>query len=190
MSSAHYRFAIVSVLIAACLSAAAHDSPTVTLKYLGAAGWEITDGKTVVLIDPYLSRLRHVIPAADVLPTDTRPLFTNDDIALTDTAVVDAHVQRADFVLITHTHFDHAMDLPYIAAKTGATIIGTESTFNLARVCGIPGNNSSWCAAARTTNLVTSRSKSFPACTVSFEMHLSSVAIPTHRYLQPCSRAT
>jgi hypothetical protein len=108
-------------------------------EYLGAAGWEISDGKTVVLIDPYVSRLRHVIPADDVLPTDTRQLFTND-VAPTDTAVVDAHVQRADFVLITHTHFDPALDLPYIAAKTGATIIGTESTYNLARAYGIPGN--------------------------------------------------
>src|ERR1700680_4462137 len=29
----------------------------VTLKYLGAAGWEITDGTTSILIDPYLSRI-------------------------------------------------------------------------------------------------------------------------------------
>ena len=65
MSSAHCRFAIISMLIAACLSAAPRGSSPVTLKYLGAAGWEITDGKTVVLIDPYLSRLRHVIPADD-----------------------------------------------------------------------------------------------------------------------------
>ena len=140
MASAHCRFAIISVLMAACVSAAPRGSSPVTLKYLGTAGWEITDGKTVVLIDPYLSRLRHVIPNADTLATDTRPMFTNDDIARTDTAVVDAHVQRADFVLITHTHFDHAMDLPYIAAKTGATVIGTESTYNLARAYGIPGN--------------------------------------------------
>ena len=28
----------------------------VQLKYLGTAGWEITDGRSVVLIDPYLSR--------------------------------------------------------------------------------------------------------------------------------------
>ena len=108
----HCRVAIILMLIAACVSAAPRGSSPVTLKYFGAAGWEITDGKTVVLIDPYLSRLRHVIPADDVLPTDTRQLFTNDDIARTDTAVVDAHVQRADFVLITHTHFDHALDLP------------------------------------------------------------------------------
>ena len=29
---------------------------SVSLSYLGTAGWEITNGKTVILIDPYLSQ--------------------------------------------------------------------------------------------------------------------------------------
>ena len=37
-------------------SAAPADSAQVQLKYLGTAGWEISDGKAVVLIDPYLSK--------------------------------------------------------------------------------------------------------------------------------------
>ena len=32
--------------------------PQVSLSYLGAAGWQITDGQAVILIDPYLSRVR------------------------------------------------------------------------------------------------------------------------------------
>jgi L-ascorbate metabolism protein UlaG (beta-lactamase superfamily) len=140
MTSAHRRFAIIAMLIAAGVSAAPRGSSPVSLKYFGTAGWEISDGKTVVLIDPYLSRLRHVIPNADTLVTDTRPMFTNDDVARTDTSVVDAHIQRADFILITHSHLDHAMDMPYIAGKTGATVIGTESTYNLARAYGVGGD--------------------------------------------------
>jgi L-ascorbate metabolism protein UlaG (beta-lactamase superfamily) len=66
-------------------------------------------------------------------------LFTNDDIARSDTATIDAHIQRADFIFITHTHYDHVLDAPYIASKTGATIIGTESTYNFARAHGISG---------------------------------------------------
>ena len=111
----------------------------VTLTYLGTAGWEITDGTTIVLIDPYLSRLRRVTPNDDTLPTDTRPLFTNDDIARSDTATIDAHIRRADFILITHTHYDHVLDVPYIASKTGATVIGTESTYNFLRAYGVSG---------------------------------------------------
>ena len=33
-------------------------SAPLRLKYLGAAGWEISDGNVVVLVDPYISRLR------------------------------------------------------------------------------------------------------------------------------------
>jgi hypothetical protein len=34
----------------------------VTLKYMGAAGWEISDGTTSILIDPYLSRINGPAP--------------------------------------------------------------------------------------------------------------------------------
>jgi len=130
----------IAVFTAAGFVFAQNANPRVTFKYLGTAGWEISDGKTVVLIDPYLTRLHMVTPNDDVLAGDPRPLATRDDIVRTDAAVVDAHITRADFILITHTHSDHAYDLPYIAAKTGATVIGTESTFNLARAYDIPSD--------------------------------------------------
>ena len=112
----------------------------VQLKYLGTAGWEITDRRTVVLIDPFLSRLRRVTPNDTVDPADNRPLFDNAAIAQSETATIDAHIQRADFVLMTHAHYDHAVDAPYIASKTGATTIGTESTYHFARAQGIPAD--------------------------------------------------
>jgi L-ascorbate metabolism protein UlaG (beta-lactamase superfamily) len=110
----------------------------VTLSYLGTAGWEISDGTTVVLIDPYLSRLKTVTPNDTVLEDDPRPLVTAADIAKSDATAIDAHISRADYILITHTHFDHALDMPYIARKTGAIVIGTESTANFARSNGVP----------------------------------------------------
>jgi L-ascorbate metabolism protein UlaG (beta-lactamase superfamily) len=112
----------------------------VRLSYLGTAGWEITDGKTVILVDPYLSRLKLPTPNDAVLSDDPRPLFGWESIGVPDEAVIDAHIKRADFILITHTHLDHALDLPYIAQKTGAMVIGTESTINLARASGVPSN--------------------------------------------------
>jgi L-ascorbate metabolism protein UlaG (beta-lactamase superfamily) len=131
---------IVTVAVLASGAAQGRNTPQVQLKYLGTAGWEITDGKTVVLIDPFLSRPRMVTPGDDTSPTDTRPLLTRDDMAQSDTAVIDAHIQGADFILITHTHFDHVLDMPYIARKTGATVIGTESTYNYARSLGVTGD--------------------------------------------------
>jgi L-ascorbate metabolism protein UlaG (beta-lactamase superfamily) len=113
-------------------------SPSVQLQYLGTAGWEITDGTTVVLIDPYLSRLKQTAPNDAILPEDPRKLYSRDDVAESDTAVIDAHITRADVIVITHTHADHALDLPYIARKTGALVLGTESTINVASAYGIP----------------------------------------------------
>jgi L-ascorbate metabolism protein UlaG (beta-lactamase superfamily) len=55
-----------------------------------------------------------------------------------DTAAIDSHIKRADFVLVTHTHYDHVLDVPHIALKTHATVIGTESTENVMRAYSVP----------------------------------------------------
>lgn len=114
-------------------------SNQVILKYLGAAGWEITDGTTTILIDPYLSRINGPPPpGGHSMPGDTRRAYEWGDVATPDVAVIDAHIQRADFVLVTHTHYDHVLDAPHIALKTGAMVIGTESTENVMRAYGVP----------------------------------------------------
>lgn len=114
-----------------------------TFTHLGAAGWSITDGQTVILMDPYLSRVRfegrRFGPAdATTVPGDTRPLIKMSDPPIYDTETVDKHAPRADYILATHTHFNHCMDVPYIARKTGAKIIGSESTINVALNGGVP----------------------------------------------------
>ncbi len=115
---------------------------TLELTHLGAAGWQITDGKRVILLDPYLSRLRVTgqfgTYTTPTLPGDGRKIFGPDDDLIADTAVIDAHVTRADFILHSHSHFNHTLDMPSIARKTGATVLGTESTTNLARAEGVP----------------------------------------------------
>ncbi len=113
------------------------------LTHLGAAGWEISDGRVTVLLDPYLSRLRITGRAfgtgsTPALPGDTRRVFGPDDALISDTAAVDKYVTRADVILHSHSHFNHTLDMPYLAAKTGATVVGTESTINLARAGGVP----------------------------------------------------
>jgi len=114
----------------------------VRLTHLGAAGWEITDGRRVILMDPYLSRLRYRsrfgLLDTPELPGDNRRAFGPDDDLVSDTAAVDARITRADFILISHSHFNHCLDMPHIARKTGATVIGTESTIILARAGGVP----------------------------------------------------
>ena len=114
----------------------------VVLKYLGTAGWEITNGTTTILVDPYLSRIDGPAPpgggSGHPIVGDTRRAYIWTDIATPDIAAIDAHIQQADFVLVTHTHYDHILDVPHIALKTRATVIGTESTENVMRAYGVP----------------------------------------------------
>jgi L-ascorbate metabolism protein UlaG (beta-lactamase superfamily) len=114
------------LLLLGCTPAAAQRAPAVTLTYLGVAGWKLTDGKRTILVDPYFSRPSLDDPAAPLLP---------------DKAAIAAHAPaRADLILVGHSHFDHVLDVPEIARRTGADILGTESTARLARAAGIPGS--------------------------------------------------
>ncbi len=128
------------LLLVLSSSAVALAQGRLKLSYLGTAGWEISDGQTVVLVDPYLTRLKSNTPNDPALASDTRRLVTDNDFVTSDQAVIDAHIKRADYILITHTHADHVLDMPYIARKTGALVVGTESTANFARDSGVPGS--------------------------------------------------
>lgn len=127
-------------------SASTSTASRLKLTHYGAAAWSITDGKTRLLIDPFFSRIRYADkgfgtstpPAA---PGDRRPIFGPNDVLSPDAdtlALIDRHVEHADLILISHSHFNHCMDMPYIAKKTGATVLGTESTTNIARAHGLP----------------------------------------------------
>lgn len=125
------------VMVAAWTTRAAVPTP-LSFTYLGTAGWIITDGATIVLVDPYLTRLKDNTPNDAAAPEDTRPQINQGTLVTSDTAVIDKYITRADLILITHTHPDHALDMPYIARKTGATVVGTESTGNIARALDVP----------------------------------------------------
>jgi L-ascorbate metabolism protein UlaG (beta-lactamase superfamily) len=115
----------------------------VTLTYLGTAGWQIANGNTILLVDPYFSRWR-IRASAPGMPgdkedaNDHRHIYVYEEPMPSDTAAIDAHVTRADYILITHAHFDHVMDVPYIAKKTGAQVIGNLNATNLMLANKIP----------------------------------------------------
>lgn len=107
------------------------------LKYLGTAGWEITDGNSTILIDPYISRLK-LGAGPGVSADDKRATVERNDHFVSDTLLIDTLITKADFILAHHSHFDHLGDVPYIAKKTKAKVIGTETTCNILRAYGIP----------------------------------------------------
>jgi L-ascorbate metabolism protein UlaG (beta-lactamase superfamily) len=97
--------------------------PGLTLRSLGVSGFELSDGATTVLLDP----------------TPTRP----DPVALitgpidADPALGAKWCPRADVILVNHTHFDHALDVGAIARRTGALVVGSQNTINLALSRGV-----------------------------------------------------
>lgn len=109
----------------------------VQLKYFGAAGWEITEDTLTILIDPYISRVK-LANSSSSSESDTRKAFNRDDVYVSDSTLIDKTIGSADFILVHHSHFDHLSDVPYIAKKTGAKVIATETSCNILRGYGIP----------------------------------------------------
>lgn len=96
----------------------------IALTYLGVAGWQLDAGSTTILVDPYFSR-----------PADLERPLTPDPAAIAARSPA-----RADAIVVCHSHVDHVLDAPAVAAKTGALLIGSESTARLARASGLPAD--------------------------------------------------
>jgi L-ascorbate metabolism protein UlaG (beta-lactamase superfamily) len=86
-------------------------------------------------VDPYISRLQYTDRSH---PDDHRKAYRRDEVGDWDTEMIDQLISDADFILIHHSHYDHLGDVPYIAKKTGAKVIGTETTIMILRAYGIP----------------------------------------------------
>ena len=98
--------------------------PGLELTWIGTAGFRLAYQGTVVWIDPYVTRLpmsalvlRHVVRAS--------------------AHSIDQWVDRADAVLVGHTHFDHALDVPAIAQRFGCKVYGSQSLRNLMGLHGV-----------------------------------------------------
>jgi L-ascorbate metabolism protein UlaG (beta-lactamase superfamily) len=113
----------------------AHAEDGLEMTYFGAAGWKISDGEVTVLVDPYISRLQYTDRNH---PDDSRPQFARDKPGYIDEALIDTLIDDADFILVQHGHYDHLGDVPYIAKKTGAKVIATETVAMILRAYGIP----------------------------------------------------
>ena len=148
MKKKYYLLPFIFLLFISCTNSSDKKNSNLKLKYLGAAGWEISEQETTVLIDPYLSRIKLVgnsttkTVATSALNRDwgddNRQKYFRDDYFSPDTSVINSHITKADYIFVHHTHFDHAADVPYIAKMTGAKVIGTESLSNLLRSHGLP----------------------------------------------------
>jgi len=110
------------------LPSAPADARGLRVTFLGVSTLLFDDGETAILIDGFFSRpgvLR--ILAGRIEPNVER----------VEASLARAEIERLAAVVTVHSHYDHAMDSPLVAERTGALLVGSESTANIARGWGL-----------------------------------------------------
>lgn len=108
-------------------------APAVKVSFLGVATLLLDDGETSILTDGFFSRpgmlqmfFGKVEPDLDAI---TRGL---------QRAGIPAKTGKLAAVIPVHSHYDHSMDAPEVAKRTGAPLLGSDSTANVGRGWGLP----------------------------------------------------
>ena len=106
-------------------------APKLTATWFGVTALLLSDGEHAVMVDPFFTR-----------PTGLLNMALNREIAPDEKLIrawLDkAGIQKLDAVLVSHSHFDHAMDAGVVARLTGALLLGSQSTANIGRGAGLP----------------------------------------------------
>ncbi len=87
-----------------------------TIEWFGTTTFRVHTGGPVLFFDAYLDR----VPGLDPVGLST------------------AEVAEADFVFVSHAHFDHLYGADAIALRTGATVVGSPEVARCLRTCGVP----------------------------------------------------
>lgn len=97
--------------------------------FLGVSSLLLDDGESALLTDGFCTRpgLGRVL-LGRIAPDERR----------VDTVLERAGIGSLEAVLPVHDHFDHALDSAVVARKTGALLVGGQSTANLGRGAGLP----------------------------------------------------
>jgi L-ascorbate metabolism protein UlaG (beta-lactamase superfamily) len=86
------------------------------LEWLGCATFRLTIGDLVVFLDAYVDRVPSAPP-----------------VGLTV-----AGIDRADWIVVGHSHFDHLWGAERIAKRTGATIVASHESVRVMAAAGVP----------------------------------------------------
>jgi L-ascorbate metabolism protein UlaG (beta-lactamase superfamily) len=92
--------------------------PELRTAFAGVSNVLVTDGQSAVLVDGFFSR-----PSLPKMATRVAP-----DRGRIEECLRRLGVTKLDAVLVSHSHFDHALDAPVVAKLTGATLGGSAST--------------------------------------------------------------
>ncbi len=96
----------------------------VRFRWLGVAGIELTVEGEILAIDPFFSRIPWWRVWIDPIHGDR--------------ALVAEHLPHCDVVLVTHSHYDHVLDVPDVVRNSGALVLGSRNTCRVLEGAEIP----------------------------------------------------
>ena len=102
---------------------------SLNITWLGTATVLISDGETSLLSDGFFSRPSLISLACGPIEPNRKRI---------EQALAEYGIDSLDAVMVLHSHYDHAMDAPVVAQQTGALLMGSSSSANVARGLGLP----------------------------------------------------
>ena len=101
---------------------------SLTVRFTGTSTLLFSDGETAWMVDGWFSRFGpRALGVGTIAP----------DVDAIERGLRRNEVDRLAVVVPIHSHFDHAMDAPEVAKRTGALLLGSESTANIGRGWGL-----------------------------------------------------
>ena len=101
---------------------------SVTLEFLGTAGFLVNAGDRALVFDPYVSR-----PGLWRHRDRLRP---NESLIRRE--IIERPGPLVREVFVGHAHSDHILDAPFLCRETGARLIGSRSVCRTGRAAGVP----------------------------------------------------
>jgi hypothetical protein len=96
---------------------------SLSFQWLGTASLIVKDGNQVLVIDPFFTR-----PS---LLSLLHPLVS-------DPTLVAEYLPECDYILLTHAHYDHLLDVAEVMRQTGAIAYGSDNACQLMVGSGAP----------------------------------------------------
>ena len=110
------------------LAPGASDTEAVTVRFTGTSTLLFDDGETAWMVDGWFSRPGPLRLALGKIGPDLEAI---------ERGLAANGVEELAAVIPVHSHYDHAMDSPEVARRTGAMLLGSESTANIGRGWGL-----------------------------------------------------
>lgn len=107
------------------------EAGSLRVAFAGTSTLHFSTDEASILIDGFFTRPSLVRVTTGKIAPDPEAI---------DRGLRQLGVEEVQAIACVHSHFDHAMDAPFIARIKAADILGSESTANLARGGGVPAD--------------------------------------------------